>query len=62
MQMRKLVPDLNSAIGVFQRVFRKFQNTFGRLHYVKSVRILSFSGPYLSSVGLNTEKYVPEKL
>ena len=28
-----------------------------QLHYVKSVRIRSFSGPYFSAFGLNTERY-----
>ena len=30
---------------------------FGELHCVKSVRIRSFSGPYFSAFGLNTEIY-----
>ena len=31
-------------------------------HYVKSVHIQSFSGPYFPVFGLNTEGYGPEKL
>ena len=27
------------------------------IHYVKSVRVRSFSGPYFPTFGLNTEKY-----
>ena len=29
----------------------------GQLHWVKSVQIRSFSGPYFPAFGLNTERY-----
>ena len=32
-------------------------NNPNRLHYAKSVRIRSYSGPYFSALGLNTERY-----
>ena len=34
-----------------------FLNENNIIHFVKSVRIRSFSGPYSPTVGLNTEKY-----
>ena len=33
------------------------RGTFQNRHCVKSVRIRSFSGPYFSAFGLNTERY-----
>ena len=34
---------------------------FTYIHWLKSVQIWSFSGPYFSEFGMNTEKYGPEK-
>ena len=37
--------------------FRKTNSDFYHQHCVKSVRVRSYSGPYFSALGLNTERY-----
>ena len=47
-------PEGNKAHQCFHLNCAKF---FRTIHCVKSVRILSFSGPYFPAFGLNTERY-----
>ena len=42
-------------------LFHLILNHLQKPHYVKSVSIRSFSGPYFPVFGLNTGKYGPEK-
>ena len=47
--------------GIRWFIVPKFIHFLVNYHYVKSVQILSFSGPYFPVFGLNTGKYGPEK-
>ena len=41
----------------FESVILKVLNTIAKSHYVKSVLIRSFFGPFFPTFGLNTERY-----
>ena len=44
-------------LRIATETFNKAKYSRG-VHYVKSARIRSFSGPYFSAFGLNTDRYV----
>ena len=54
MQILVHLEEFCNGYLVTGNVSKTFSN---QLHCVKSVRILSYSGPYFPAFGLNTEKY-----
>ena len=44
-------------LKVSTEIFSFYKLFFGNLHYVKSVRIQSYSSPHFPAFGLNTERY-----
>ena len=52
--LKSFINDNKYKTGKYRGSVSKFQ---GHRHWVKSVRIRSYSGPYFPALGLNVERY-----